>query len=301
MEGLEALARKFQDADDFNNVWNCDEFVTELKLENSQEEELSVFLFAYCRAVHELQDYYKKFREHQNATKYHHVDDDDCTGFDEMESHQFWVASLKANIRRAKRSVDDYWTEYILDNGSTHDRQKEVAAAILLQLPIIRENPEEHDSSDCDSTCSTCEAKQNARSKLAESHDNSNIKLFSSLLLNAPNGKKLTFNARPISISQYLEHYAIGETWVKLQFIKSHYKRGVIKDRDKIIIYHTGQLDELPKLCDYFLPRRFDGNKSLPEKPDNVKILLQDDIFEEYVHIANGFIIFESEIKCHSV
>ena len=192
---------------------------------------------------------------------------------------------FKANIKKAKRAVDDYWTEYILHSE------------------IMREDPEEHESSDCDYTCSTCKIKHKAKDKLSQvMKSNPNISLFANLLLNAPNGKKLTFDARPISISQYLEHYTIGETLVKLQFIKSHHKRGVIKDRDKVIVYHhTGQLDELPKLCDYFLRRRFDGNKSMPEKPDNVKILLQDDIFEEYVHIAHGFIIFESEIKCYSV
>jgi hypothetical protein len=29
----------------------------------------------------------------------------------------------------------------------------------------------------------------------------------------------------PISISQYLEYYTVGENFTKLQFIKSHYKQ----------------------------------------------------------------------------
>jgi hypothetical protein len=64
----------------------------------------------------------------------------------------------------------------------------------------------------------------------------------------------------PISISQYLEYYTVGENFTKLQFIKSHYKQKK-KDQDKTIIYHNGKLDNIPKICGYFLPRRMEGGK----------------------------------------
>jgi hypothetical protein len=138
MENLEALARKFGmlctnielNVDDFESMWNCQEFLMELKCEEDQKLEFTPLLFAYCKSHLELQDFYKKFREHNKSNNY---DDNDCYGFDEMEAHQFWESSLKANIRRAKRALDDYWTEYIL------------------HLPIVREDSEDHDSSDCDS------------------------------------------------------------------------------------------------------------------------------------------------------
>ena len=91
MEGLEALARKFQYVDDFDTNWDCKEFLMKLKIDKDQENELELLLREYCKSNHQLQDLYKKIKD-SNETCNH--DDNDCSGFDEMEQQWFWESTF---------------------------------------------------------------------------------------------------------------------------------------------------------------------------------------------------------------
>jgi hypothetical protein len=287
------LLRELVAGNDFQPYWDQDasnmigEFLEKVDaLWKDQDsgglERFKKLLRDFCLAEYDLNEHFRKFRERNAATKHQHIDDDDCTGFDEMEAHEFWSAELKAKIRRSKRALAEFWAEKI-------DKQ-----------PIVRPPVEDHNSSDCDSTCSDCEEKHKRRKILKPKvMQNPGIGHFVALLRDTSYGRKITVTAQPFSVDRYLEGYCVSDETVKLQFIKSHHKRGILRQQNMWVIYHSGQLEDVPKLCPYFLPTRsiLVGDKyvSRPDDPDHVKILVKDEVFE-YYHRADGFLIPNSEI-----
>lgn len=125
------------------------------------------------------------------------------------------------------------------------------------------------------------------------------IQQFSNLLAQSKFGQKVTIQAYPIDLMQYLEGYHLDENVVTLQFIKTHHKVGVLHNKNKTMywIYHDGTLNDYPKICPYFLPKCASKDIVVTEDANNVKILLKDDVFEDYVHYADGFLIPNQNIS----
>lgn len=247
----------------------CAQFIVQCSIPKELQNNFTELLLLLIKAYHKL-----NYRP-QKPIELNNHDDNDCSGFDEMEALMFWEASYKADLRRAKRAVKDFWTTKI-------EKQ-----------PIVREDADDHNSSDCDSTCSTCEIKQHNRRILKPIvMKNEAIERFKSQLYNSAYGKKLVFDAYRFTVDQYLQIYQIGEP-VRVQFIASHHKLGILRVKDMLVIYHSGQLESTPPmLCPYFIPNRLINKEIIKETADNIKILLQED----HAHITHGFLIFNNQI-----
>lgn len=277
-ELLDSLEYKeYDDMDDFSKDFIISDLEFWQLIQKNDQQQVEILFKNLLTTIFELKKIEKEFRQQLDKARLKRHEDDD--GFDYYaESYEHHSSFMKNKIKTIKNQLVD----------------------IVYQRP--KTNALDHDSSDCESCCETCSEKKIKLQALSRKvFANPMIKQFVDLLEQIPFGHKLTIPAYPIQIMQYLEGYSMDENLITLQFIKTHTKLGVLHNKNKTIywIYHDGTLNDYPKLCPYFLPKCATEDIVVTDDANNIKILLKDDVFEDYVHHANGFLIPNQNIQLH--
>lgn len=104
-------------------------------------------------------------------------------------------------------------------------------------------------------------------------------------------------------LSKYLRDGYYTQGTVKITFVKSKDRFGVLRNDNHIWIYHNGTKEfcdeKFPKLCKYFFTNKNRNDEKGVDKDalQHVKILFNHEIFEDFVHTGKGVIIKNEELK----
>jgi len=265
-------------------------------------------LCAHCAACLEQMDFWsavQKQREEEEKLPQSHDDDDDCSGFEQMEHMEHWRSIHRSKCKATLKTIIDWWILHV-----DH----------VVSVPLTEEQLETHSDSECEKDCEDCMRRDRFRARRKQQAlTNNHPQQLSTLLDTAQWGASFTVKAFKYSINGYLRDGILVEDkkFITLHFVKSDSRQGLLWNQKKTecwIHYATKECfwkkdKDIPFgrviLCPYrFTKRRVWQNKKQKtmvdtSDADSVRILYKDDVFEDYVHASEGFIIPNHEIDQH--
>ena len=242
-------------------------------------------VIALCEAHIELAEVYKKIEKINEVNRTY--DDKDCFGFDEMEIQQFWEQTARKKCKQAKKAIEK-WLQINID-----------------KTPIVKINLEEHDDSECESGCDDCKERDFLRmQRQQEAQKNPYPNMFENFLTNVRVGTCFSLPCvRYVIDHGYIRDGITYQDTVRVHFVKKKNMNGMTWNAQHTECWFYYSNKEHVQLCPYkfYQQRVFNGTTITTiadtSQQDSVRILCRDVIFENWVHVLDGFIIPNEEIQ----
>jgi hypothetical protein len=158
----------------------------------------------------------------------------------------------------------------------------------------------------CDSDCECLPENKKHYSDLAnlrKARSEHNVQgLLLDVLRHAKVGHHLRFPCNTFDMMSYIRDGYVLTGSTDVVFIRTKKRHGVLRSKNEVIyIHHDGTLTfaENPCVCEYEFEqvRDSDGSKTVDiGSATSVKILLQDVVFEDWVHDGHGFVLQEDDL-----
>lgn len=251
-------------------------------------------LISYFNAKLELEKHFEDVRK-MNAESRNTHDDGNSNDFDVMEMQHISERTIKRKCKQARDAIQEWW--------------------VPKKKPTENEL-EKHWDSECESDCEDCKERDKLRlQRRLQAKKNPYPKLFIQLLNKSEIGSCFSMHCS----QYYIDHGYIRDginvkkDTMLVKFVKKKTMHGMTWNQTmtECCIYYTHinnqeEEDEEEKnsffteniqLCPYEFHWRKNWDAVDTSQQDSVRILYQDVIFEDWVHVLKGFIIPNKEIQ----
>jgi rubrerythrin len=269
--------------------------IASFDFENIPSARMLALMHLFCDERLKFITFWKEVRKmYEEEAKQPH-DDNDCSGFDQMDHQNYWESFHKRACRDARKAIVDWYEINIMN---------------LHRAPKTETELEQHNDSECESDCDDCKRRDVFRvARKQKGASNNHSQELKRLLDSAQPGNVFTLQkCFHYSVDGYIrDGMTIDDKFITIRFVKNHNMSGILWNVTKtecwihFVDECFSKSDGSIELCPYeFTKRHIQGTISPDSsQADSVRILYQDDIFEDWVHKSRGFIIPNEQIDKH--